>query len=68
MSEEEGNMNREDFRENSIERLLFDFWAKRIDEEELRLCLSSKYTHQEELIEFILMLQGKGKLQGICHP
>ena len=61
-------MNREDFTENSIERLLFDFWDNRIDEEELRVCLSNKYTNQEDLIEFILMLQGKGKLQGICHP
>ena len=61
-------MNREDFTENSIEQLLFDFWDNRIDEEELRLRLSNKFTNQEDLIEFILMLQGKGKLQGICHP
>jgi hypothetical protein len=61
-------MNREDFTENSIEQVIFDFWNNRIDEEELRLRLSNKYTNQEDLIEFILMLQGKGKLQGICHP
>ena len=61
-------MNREDLTENSIEHVLFDFWNNSIDEEELRVCLSNKYTNQEDLIEFILMLQGKGKLQGICHP
>lgn len=61
-------MKREDFTENSIEQVLFDFWDNRIDEAELRLCLSNKYTNQENLIDFILMLQGKGKLQGICHP
>ena len=61
-------MKREDFTENSIEQVLFDFWNNSIDEEELRVCLSNKYTNQEDLIEFILMLQGKGKLQGICHP
>ena len=61
-------MNREDFTETSIEQVLFDFWNNSIDEAEVRLCLSSKYTNQEDLIDFILMLQGKGKLQGICHP
>lgn len=61
-------MKREDFTENSIEQVLFDFWNNDIDEAEVRLCLSNKYTNQENLIDFILMLQGKGKLQGICHP
>jgi hypothetical protein len=61
-------MNREDFTENSIEQVLFDFWDNTIDEEEVRLCLSNNYTNQEDLIDFILMLHGKGKLQGICYP
>lgn len=61
-------MERKDLPENSIERLVYDFWDGVISKEELKIYLSNKYTNQEDLVEFIVMLQEKGKLHGICYP
>lgn len=59
-------MNKENFKEGSVERIIFEYWDEAIDNAEFRRILNK--VRKEDLIDFIMDAQSRGRFgDGYIH-